>query len=141
MYALTLWEPWATLIMLRVKHFETRPWALPARLEGKRLAIHAAKRTPPHEYEQAMKNQHICEALWADIHQIGMRPGCILGTVTIGKCFHTEDIRTKLSEAELAFGDYSDGRYAFEVYDVMRFTDPTPARGYQKFWNWEEPSI
>lgn len=41
MKIITLWQPWATLIALGIKKFETRSWS--TRYRGK-LAIHAAKR-------------------------------------------------------------------------------------------------
>jgi len=40
MKALTLTQPWATLVILGVKRIETRGWATPYR---GRIAIHAAK--------------------------------------------------------------------------------------------------
>lgn len=44
MRALTLWQPWASLIALGVKTIETRSWKAPDALIGQRIAIHAAKR-------------------------------------------------------------------------------------------------
>lgn len=47
MKALTLWQPWASLIALGVKTIETRSWAAPKSLIGQRIAIHASKRGLP----------------------------------------------------------------------------------------------
>ena len=44
MLALTLWQPYATLIACGAKTIETRSWAAPESLIGQRLAIHAAVR-------------------------------------------------------------------------------------------------
>ena len=44
MYAITLHQPWASLIALGIKTVETRSWPAPARLVGQRIAIHAGKR-------------------------------------------------------------------------------------------------
>ena len=44
MYAITLHQPWASLITLGVKTVETRAWPAPARLVGQTVAIHAGKR-------------------------------------------------------------------------------------------------
>lgn len=44
MKAITLWQPWASLIALGVKTIETRSWGAPRSLIGQRIAIHAAKR-------------------------------------------------------------------------------------------------
>ena len=43
-YAITLHQPWATLIALGVKTVETRSWPAPERLLGQTIAIHAGKR-------------------------------------------------------------------------------------------------
>jgi len=47
-HALSLHQPWASLIALAVKRIETRSWAAPEWLIGERIAIHAAKRLPGH---------------------------------------------------------------------------------------------
>ena len=44
MYAITLHQPWATLIVLGMKNVETRSWPAPERLLGQVIAIHAGKR-------------------------------------------------------------------------------------------------
>lgn len=44
MRALTLWQPWASLVASGAKMIETRSWAAPRGLWGQRIAIHAAKR-------------------------------------------------------------------------------------------------
>ena len=44
MYAITLHQPWATLVTLGVKTVETRSWPAPERLLGQTFAIHAGKR-------------------------------------------------------------------------------------------------
>ncbi|KGT75815.1 hypothetical protein MA20_32000 [Bradyrhizobium japonicum] len=44
MKAISLWQPWASLIAVGAKPFETRHWAPPRELIGKRIAIHAAKK-------------------------------------------------------------------------------------------------
>lgn len=45
MKALTLWQPWASLIALGHKTIETRSWPARKSLIGQRIAIHAATRT------------------------------------------------------------------------------------------------
>ena len=42
--ALTVWQPWATLIAEGVKPHEFRRWAAPGRLRGQLVAIHAGAR-------------------------------------------------------------------------------------------------
>jgi hypothetical protein len=55
--AITLWQPWATLVARGLKVHETRSWWPPAWLVGKRLAIHAgAHYTMAHEVSDALSD-------------------------------------------------------------------------------------
>ncbi|WP_375782883.1 hypothetical protein ACE10Z_23505 [Bradyrhizobium sp. Pha-3] len=44
MKAISLWQPWASLIACGAKPYETRDWAPPAELIGQTIAIHASKK-------------------------------------------------------------------------------------------------
>jgi hypothetical protein len=44
MKAISLWQPWASLIACGAKPYETRDWAPPRALIGQPIAIHAAKK-------------------------------------------------------------------------------------------------
>lgn len=44
MKAISLWQPYASLIAVEAKPFETRHWAPPRELIGQTIAIHAAKK-------------------------------------------------------------------------------------------------
>ncbi len=44
MKAISLWQPWASLVACGAKPFETRHWAPPDKLIGQTIAIHAAKK-------------------------------------------------------------------------------------------------
>lgn len=48
----------------------------------------------------------------------------------------TEDFIARLSPTEIALGDYSPGRYAWE-FSGLHPIDPIPASGKQGLWNWE----
>ena len=43
MKALTLWQPWASVVALGIKKIENRRWKPPASVIGRRIAIHAGK--------------------------------------------------------------------------------------------------
>lgn len=53
MKALTLWQPWASLIVAGAKPFEFRGWKAPRSAIGQRIVIHAAARP--------MRAAEICE--------------------------------------------------------------------------------
>jgi activating signal cointegrator 1 len=42
--AISLWQPWASLIACGMKPYETRHWSPPRELIGQTIAIHAAKK-------------------------------------------------------------------------------------------------
>lgn len=44
MKALTVWQPWASLIIVGAKPYEFRGWRFPQSLLGQRIVIHAAAR-------------------------------------------------------------------------------------------------
>ncbi len=61
MKAISLWQPWATLVALGIKQTETRHWATKHRGQ---LAIHAAKRWRPEQQQAALRfaEQHPAHA-------------------------------------------------------------------------------
>jgi hypothetical protein len=44
--AITIWQPWASLIAARAKPYEWREWKAPGGHIGKRIGIHAGARPP-----------------------------------------------------------------------------------------------
>lgn len=135
MKAITLWQPWATLIAIGAKRFETRSWG--TRYRGP-LAIHAAKR--PAVLGEC--NLDIRGALvrggYGGLSSLPY--GCIVCTVDLIACYNVGEVRFLglLTDIEEQFGDYSPGRFAWRL-DNVRQVDNIPARGSQGFWNWAVP--
>lgn len=145
MQAITLWQPWATLIALGVKNIETRSWPAPADLVGQRLAIHAAQRTPGDELRAAFQNPFIRAALWAwgitETNWTGgagsLPQGAVLAVATLKACLPMEPGGglVGLGELEAAFGNYSPGRWAWLLSDVVNMNShPVAVRGRQRIW-------
>lgn len=57
MKAISLWQPWASLIACGAKPYETRSWPPPRDLLGQTIAIHAAKKI---DKEAAKFAEEIC---------------------------------------------------------------------------------
>lgn len=137
MRALTLTEPWATLMMLGQKRIETRSWPLPQFMVGQDCVIHSARSMPRWAFDLCSQ-QPFRDAL----HPLGvyaypeLNRGKGLCVVKFIGCRRTEDVREQLDAKELAFGDYSDGRYALMTEFVERWGEPTPAVGHLGFWDW-----
>lgn len=127
MKTLSLWQPWATLIAIGAKRFETRSWNTKHR---GLLAIHAAKK-----WDGLLKEY--CEmepfrsALHIDEQAVALPLGAIVAVVKVVDVHRVEGIRNSLRPSEKAFGNYADGRYAWQLELVKRFEKPIPMNGAQ----------
>jgi hypothetical protein len=129
MKALTLWQPWAQLIAVGAKKVETRSWRPPASLG--RLVICSAKRSLRVETDvaDAAAKNRIYAALAR--HSGPLRYGAALCVVTVISVQHVLPLTRTLSEDELAFGDYSRGRFGWVLGDLRAFARPFPVCGRQ----------
>lgn len=132
MKAITLWQPWASLIAWGVKSYETRSWWTPYRGQ---LAIHAGKGMDTEELFE-------CNSFYTDVLKKhnggpnGLPSGAVLCIVNLVEVYKTQDIREAISQQEENFGDYSTGRYAWKLEIVEVFKEPVPASGRQGLWEW-----
>ncbi|MDZ4263777.1 MAG: ASCH domain-containing protein [Pseudomonadota bacterium] len=134
MKAITLFDPWATLVVLGQKQFETRSW--PTNHRGL-LAIHVSKTSGFDELATVEPFLSVFKGM-AHWHA----PGCIIGTVEVMDCWQVPG-RTipssfagqPISVKERAFGDFSPGRYAWMLKNPRRLATPIPCRGRQGLWN------
>lgn len=139
MKALTLWQPWATLIAIGEKTIETRGWKTEYRGP---LAIHAAVRPPrPDEF-----NREIAKALLAkDYRSPEELPlGAIVATVVLQDVFPTrqlelpdldEDLVRGVPDLEYAYGDFTPGRYGWRIGSVMPVDPVVPIKGARNLWD------
>jgi len=145
MKALSLWQPWATLVALREKRYETRDWATNYRGP---LAIHATAKMPPY-WLGASRNTEIFRNELSDVFNVRreydvyaakkLPLGCVLCIVNLVDIQETRDLREILCERERIFGNYDDGRYAWHLELMEVFEPPIPAKGNRMLWNWERP--
>lgn len=134
---LSLTQPWATLMAIGAKMNKTRSW--PTQYRGW-IAIHAAKGFPG-ECKGLTYELHFREALGAVGYE-GHKElplGVVLAVTHLVACRRTEDVRDQLSERERAFGDYSDGRYAFVTSGLRRLKRPFVIRGALGIWKLPQP--
>jgi hypothetical protein len=136
MKALTLTQPWATLVALGQKRIETRDWWTSYRGE---IAITAAKKFP--EGARRLVPQ---EPFASIVGALPLPTGSVVAVVRLTECFKF-DARTamliegrsllgKLPDHEAEFGDYSAGRYGFVFADVVALREPVPCRGMLNIW-------
>ena len=140
MKALTIWQPWASMAAVGIKHNETRGY--PTNYRGG-IAIHAGKKSVNEiwsAYLDERARETICRRLNLSSHTgLEIFPlGCVLATANLVECIKiTPEFIATLSPDELALGDYTLGRYAWKLADVKQFQAPIPARGQQGLWEWE----
>lgn len=139
--AITLYQPWATLIAHGEKRFETRSWHTTHR---GLLAIHAAKRpVRPKELSVHYHELLARRKFRPNLHSLPL--GKVLCIVWLIDVMPTEEIIThpnpqfRPPHSELVFGDFSTGRFAWKLEVVKRFDTPIEARGFQGLWRWEPP--
>ena len=139
MKALTLWQPWASLVAIGAKRIETRTWSTPFR---GRLAIHAPLSWSPtvvRWLRDCLNDPAVLliHRLLGGAEGVTHLPlGVVIATVDLVDCRPAHAIRTFLSSQEALLGDYCDGRFGLILDNLVTFREPVPARGAQRFWEW-----
>lgn len=159
MKALTLTQPWATLIAIGAKKIETRSWPAPSTVKGL-LAIHAAKGLSPVGGQRGLKEQcgvePFCSVLNAAIKEHEekfwrgegvlkrhvehpfMPLGAILAVARLLRCESTIGSAIWMpakDSHEYAFGNYERGRWMWMLGDVVALPQPVRCNGGQRVWN------
>jgi len=146
---LTLHQPFATLMALDAKRFETRGWRTGYRGP---LAIHAAQGLPE-QYRALVATEPFKSVLAAHGYyaaQVDLPRGAIVCVVDVVEIVSIEAVSPSMvhrrcyswmsadgsitidpARHEHAFGDFSDGRFAWLTRGVRRLPRPVPCRGYQ----------
>jgi hypothetical protein len=148
MKAISLWQPWASLIMLGAKRVETRSWRPPEALIGQRVMIHAAKRIDGCVLREPF-SIHIADpvrdaptgALLGSAKIEGAwRIDTLSDAILIASEYHRGEDGSAIDD-ELAFGDYTVGRWAWGLAEVRRLNEPIPYTGGQRFFNLKPPYL
>lgn len=141
MKALTLWQPWATLMAYGLKTIETRSW--PTSYRGP-LAIHAGTSREGIEWVRREQGRNddadlILSAIRRRGDSLATLPrGAVVCIVDVYDCKPTFLLAT-VSYAERAFGNFSPGRYGILTRNVNRLLVLVPAKGKQGLWEWSPP--
>ena len=162
MKAITLWQPWATLMAIGAKTIETRPrtawWAKNHRGP---LLIHAAKSWNWDVLEElnAANRRAAGDNDWRKMLDALLGAGyntlrqLPCGAILCSICVHSvgeihgpapehgwtielpDGALIDVPEAERPFGDYREGRLGIVSSHVTRFAVPIPFRGSQGIFN------
>ncbi len=147
MKAISVWEPWATLMAIGAKRIETRSWGTAYRGW---LAIHASKAgLNRRDLAETMHHLQFRAALQG--HEL--KPGHILaivklidccptsGTVASSTPFIFRKYRELDSEQERAFGNYEPCRYGWVTGQLFRLPEPIPYRAKQGLFELESDVV
>ncbi|GLC89353.1 ASCH domain-containing protein [Lysinibacillus piscis] len=144
MKAITIKQPWATLIALGEKKFETRSWQTKHRGA---LAIHAGKTVDKEACEDSWIKGVLAEYGITSWKQLPT--GIVIATVNLVDC-HKVGLSVgsvvctsgpMIQGLEYEFGDYTEGRYAWEFTNLEVLPEPITAKGKLSLWEWDKEAI
>lgn len=133
MRCISLWQPWAQLVVLGLKVNETRGWCTWHRGP---LLIHAAARRPDVPTWPPGTN---LAAIYAALERHGypreqLQLGAVIGGAILEGCTPTESIG-ELPEFERLAGDFTPGRFAWRLKHPQALREPVPWRGRQRLFD------
>lgn len=132
MKAISLWQPWASLIVEGTKSIETRSWYTGYRGP---LLIHAAKR----KITRDSWEQDILRFLKNPEMEIPY--GALVGRVQLVDCKRTEYIRDGISETEYTLGNFGNDRFGWVMEKPELFHMPIPYKGMQGLFDVHEDDL
>ncbi|MBD2683330.1 MULTISPECIES: ASCH domain-containing protein [Nostoc] len=137
--AISLHQPWASLIPMGLKKYETRSWSTSYR--GPLLICAAKKTSTPqkltHNYLFEKYQQILVDTdnyiEWDDLPF-----GCAVALVELTACISmTQAFINQQSLSELDTGDWRIGRMAWKLDNIRRIVQPIPIIGKQGLFNTE----
>jgi hypothetical protein len=153
MKALTVWQPWSTLIIIGAKPYEFRRWNYAERFPSiidMRIAIHAGARPMRRdelmdiadrldEGESALdsgKARAVLDRLQSAAFSPRALPlACVLGTAVLGRPVRAFDLfKDKVADSSRL----DQHIWAWPLTDIVRFDEPVPYRGAQGFWEFPD---
>lgn len=153
--ALTIWQPWASLIMLGAKPYEFRGWAAPRSICGQRIAIHAGARPVKRSEVAELVLRLQRDEAWMTglkpeiarpfLERVHSNPGIlplstVLGTVLLGDPRRAYEIVNEFGGRINDSDRDQHSNWAWPVSDIQHLEPPVPARGSQGFWRWSQGS-
>lgn len=138
MKALSLLQPWASLIAIGAKRWETRSWRTSYRGE---IAIHASQRFGKELFHISTEEPFLSTLSEAGIATpSGIPRSAIIAVANIVEVIPTGTLFSLNSlpdtaEFEEEFGNYEPGRFAWKLENVRRLKTPVPCGGALSIWS------
>lgn len=145
MIAITLTQPWATLMAIGAKRIETRSWRVWRR---GLLAIHAAKGWTQDDRDLLGESpfSDVIDAAGLSFAEIDGARGHVLAVVRLVDCIPIRELGKLPPEVlgaphEVDFGAYAPGRWAWVTADLLRLETPIRATGKQGIWEIDDALV
>lgn len=138
MKVISVWQPYATLIVQGFKFFETRTWPAPKSIIGQTIGIAATKNILP---EQRLSCANEDFKLWYERSELpaweDLPRGYLIGTVQLHSVeLVTEEFLDEITDEEKAFGWFRIGGYAWRLRYPKPLAHPIPIRGKQGIYDY-----
>ena len=139
MKVLSLLQPWASLVIMGAKKYEVRSWQTAYRGP---LLIHASAAKPTRREKQLFEQADYFKTF---IQNTDWLPyGALIGKVDLAAVYSTDWLLQHLEEdpqhhwpQELAFDDYSPGRYAWKLEQPVPLAYQLPVKGTLGLWEYK----
>ncbi len=138
---ISLWQPWASLVAIGAKTFETRSWS-PVKVNDVALGplgIHASKKKSRAQRDLFYQKPFFGAFQAAGIKSFDDLPfGAIVSMVNLKRIWSTTNLELmeylRGHPDEEAFGDFGRGRFAWELGIDCQLEKPIPWTGRQGFF-------
>ena len=136
MRALSLTQPWASLVVEGFKQYETRSWG--TKYRGP-LAIAASKLYPGWAKSWALTDFGVQEVWGTDRSRLLLPKGAVIGTVDLVDVMWADDAleNRNISAREQGFGDWGLRRIVWQLANPVLFDEPIPVTGALGLWEWK----
>lgn len=156
MKALTIWQPWASLIIAGAKPYEFRKSRPPRNIIGERIVVHAGRLSvdrykvermldqlhnhPDTAAEFCLQTTQAIPVLEAFL--LGELPiGSGIGTAIVGESRFGSDIAAEFGVQRANDSDRDDhANWGWPMIDIEAWPSPVTMRGMQGLWPWPDAS-
>lgn len=155
MLALTIWQPWCSLIVVGAKPYEFRGWSAPRSVRGQRIGLHAGarkiKRDEVADLIISLHNEPWTTGLHKDValpllERVLLRTdilplSSIIGTAVLGEPVRADTIAGEFGAPVNDSDRTQHSNWAWPLTDIQPVQPIVPARGAQGFWDWGQGEL